>query len=995
MNPAFSDRYAIVRELGRGGMATVYLAQDLKLQRQIALKVLRPDLAASLGNDRFLREIEIAARLSHPHILPLHDSGDGDGRLYYAMPYVEDESLRRRLDREGQLPIAEMIAIVKAVASALIYAHQQGIVHRDIKPENILLTRNQSDGRVHPLVADFGIARALDQAGGEKLTETGLALGTPAYMSPEQASSDGRLDGRSDIYSLGCVAYEILAGSPPFTGPTGQAILARHAVDPVPPLHTVRSTVPEPMEAAIERALAKVPADRFSTADEFARALESESPVRLPRRRAAAFRWQTVAPVLVLLAAAVGLGLRLFGNSGRSAVLPSASKMAVLPLLSLGADTALVRLGKDLANTISASLAGVGGIETADRLTIGTSTAGEDLSPADGAALARRLGATSVVQGTLVGAGDQVRLDLGLYGTERLEPLARGVRVTAHRDSIGTLTDSATLGLLRRVWQRGEPPTPSLAAVTTPSVPALRAFLDGERALEENRWDDAELAYDAAISGDSSFGLAYWRQAYSKWWRIEEPDSATLSLAMAYTSRLPEKERLLAEIWSENKPMREKLSRAKALTVRFPDYWLGWFQYGDMLFHWGPLAGHDLAEAREALRETVELNPRLEPAWGHLDLVALALQDTALLPRTRATLDTLMAGDQKAAEGASFVWPMDLHLLRGGRFDGPLADSVMAFLAGQEGFLKVWAPTFFAANGHPNAQIELSRRFLARRPSPLRAAIHRRGIALAWAARGAWDSALAAMDTSAARASELAAVSHEDLEAAGVDPEVARLDPYRVAVVGAWLGALDTALASTRRAAAAQAVARTASPFRQMELFWLDGLLAASKRDLLGLHEAQGELSKARGQLIEADTTAYRIVLRSLAAFELELLGRRKQAADSMAAVSWARGERTGPYSYGITRLAAARWLAAEGDLDQAAALLPWHQAFLVHFDHAHGKVALDGISYLEMARVESARGNRTRAGEYYQRFLQRYDMPSPRLQHLVDEARVALRTLE
>ncbi len=993
MKPALPGRYAIVRELGRGGMATVYLAEDLELHRQVALKVLRPELAASLGSQRFLREIEIAARLDHPHILSLLDSGDAGGHLYYEMPYVEGESLRQRLEREGQLPVSEVIAIIKAVASALTYAHEQGVVHRDIKPENILLARND-DGTFYPVVADFGIARALDKAGGERLTETGLALGTPAYMSPEQAGSDRRLDGRSDIYALGCVAYEMLAGSPPFTGTTGQAILARHAVDQVPPLHTVRSTLPAPVEAAIERALAKVPGDRFATADEFVRALESESPVRSPRRRTAAFGWRRIAPALVLGAALIGVGVRVFGNSRVSTVLPSASKIAVLPLLSLGTDTALARLGKDLANTISASLAGVGGIETADRLTIGASTTGKDLSPADGAALARRLGATSVVHGTLVGAGEQVRLDLGLYGTEKLEPLARGVTVTAHRDSIRMLTDSASLGLLRQVWQRGVPPTPSLAAVTTHSIPALRAFLDGERAIEENRWDNAELAFAAAMSADSSFGLAYWRHTQARGWQRHAPDGPTLQRAMAYTSRLPEKERLLAEIWSSNEPQRENLRLSKALTERFPDYWPGWFQYGDMLFHDGPLVGHNLHQAKEVLQRTVQLNPRLEPAWGHLDLIAVALQDSILLARTRASLDTLMAADQKAAEGAGFVWPMDLHLMRGGGFEGHLSDSVLAFLRGQRGFYQVWAPALLSYHGHPDAQIEMSRRIVARNPSPVVTAIHRRGIGLSWGARGAWDSALTAMDAYADRAPELAGVSDEQIEEAYANPEVARGDPYRTAVIGAWLGALDPSLAATRRPAASQAVARMASPPRQMELFWLDGILAASKRDLGGLRHAQGEFRKARAQFMEGDSTTYRVLLQTLTAFELELLGRRRQAADTLAAVAWGLQGWVGPYTFPVSRIAAARWLAAERDLDQAAGLLPWHQAFLVHFDHAHGKVALDGVSYLEMARVEIGRGNQDLARDYYRLFLQRYDLASPRMQHLVDEARAAMARL-
>ncbi len=249
--------------LGRGGMATVYPARDLKHDRLVAIKVLLPELTAALGPERFLREIQIAAQLTHPHILGLIDSGTmlpetGPPRPYYVMPYIEGESLRARLNREKHLSVDDAIRITEQVLAALGYAHGRGVVHRDIKPENILLEGDQA------MVADFGIARAISDAGAEKLTETGLSLGTPAYMSPEQGAAGHDVDGRSDLYSLGCVLYEMLAGQPPFTGRTAQQILARHAVDPVPSLHTVRQTVPPAVERAIGRALAKLPADRFA-----------------------------------------------------------------------------------------------------------------------------------------------------------------------------------------------------------------------------------------------------------------------------------------------------------------------------------------------------------------------------------------------------------------------------------------------------------------------------------------------------------------------------------------------------------------------------------------------------------------------------------------------------------------------------------------------------------------------------------------------------------
>jgi hypothetical protein len=307
---ALADRYTIERELGRGGMAVVFLARDLKHDRMVALKVLRPEIAVAVGGDRFIREIRIAARLQHPHILPLFDSGETGGLLYFSAPYVEGESLRQRLQRERQLPTEEALAIARQVASALSYAHGQGVVHRDIKPDNILL----ADGEA--IVADFGIALAVTAAGGERLTETGLALGTPAYMSPEQAAGGESVDRRSDVYSLGCVLYEMLAGEPPFSSPTPQAVLARQLHDTAPPLKVLRPTVPAGVEAAVTRALAKVPAERYDTAAQFAAALEGVGAA--PRARARV-RWRS--PWVVAASVGLLIGLALVGRMvlGRTA----------------------------------------------------------------------------------------------------------------------------------------------------------------------------------------------------------------------------------------------------------------------------------------------------------------------------------------------------------------------------------------------------------------------------------------------------------------------------------------------------------------------------------------------------------------------------------------------------------------------------------------------------------------------------------------------------
>ena len=268
----FAGRYTLERELGRGGMAVVYLARDIRHARLVAVKVLNPEMAQALGAERFLREIEIAARLSHPHIVPLLDSGEADGRVFYAMPFVDGESLRQRLERERQLPVEDALEITRQAASALSYAHSRGVVHRDIKPENILLSGGEA------MVADFGIARAVTAAAGSRITASGVAVGTPLYMSPEQAAGEREVDARADIYALGAVLYEMLAGEPPFTGPTAQAITARKLSGPVPDITHQRPTVPAAVRDALGRALAPVPADRYATVAQFADAVRPAAP---------------------------------------------------------------------------------------------------------------------------------------------------------------------------------------------------------------------------------------------------------------------------------------------------------------------------------------------------------------------------------------------------------------------------------------------------------------------------------------------------------------------------------------------------------------------------------------------------------------------------------------------------------------------------------------------------------------------------------------------
>ena len=414
LNAALGDRYIIDRELGRGGMATVYLARDPKHERFLALKTLRPEIAVALGRERFLREIKLAASLQHPNILPVYDSGDAGGTLYYVMPFVEGESLRDRLDREPQLPLEDALQIAREVADALSYAHSRDVVHRDIKPENIMMSGG------HAIVADFGIARALSAAGGDKLTETGLAIGTPAYMSPEQSSGMGQVDRRSDIYSLACVLYETLAGQPPFTGPTAQAIMARHSLDAVPRLRIVRETIPDALEAVINRALAKVPADRYSTAEQFASALTAASTGSVSRITAARLPalagrpWLKPALAAGLVAVLAGLGWMEFGGKGNAGAATSgrldSRRVAVMYFDDLSRDSSLGHVAAGLTEGLIGELVKVRGLNVVSPNGVAPYRA-SDLSRDS---IARALQAGTLVEGSVEPVGAQVRATVRL-----------------------------------------------------------------------------------------------------------------------------------------------------------------------------------------------------------------------------------------------------------------------------------------------------------------------------------------------------------------------------------------------------------------------------------------------------------------------------------------------------------------------------------------------------------------------------------------------------
>ncbi len=569
---ALRDRYVVERELARGGMATVYLARDLKHDRWVALKIVRPELAATLGPDRFQREIRFAARLQHPHVLTVLDSGEAAGQLWFTMPYVAGESLRDRLRREGQLPIEESLRIGREALQALAYAHGEGVVHRDVKPENILLAR---DGSV--LLADFGIARVL---GGEEqsLTHTGMVVGTPAYMSPEQAAA-GAVDGRSDLYSLACVCYEMLAGEPPYAGPTAQVIAGKRLSDPVPSVRRLRPSVPEAVDAATRRALAPIPADRFATATEFARALGWPSgltppgPATTETTLASPPGWRRVRmkAIVIGLMLVAGLGAvfarRNFQPTAGETTGPRV--LAVLPFENLG-DSADAYFADGVTDELRTKLSRIAGIEVIAR---GSSNQYRRTTKPP-QQIGHELGVDYLLTAT-------VRWDKRPGGTSRVRVIPELVDVRPGRvprtqweqrfdaaltdvfqvqaDIAGQVADALEVALADSTRSQ-------LAVRPTQSLSAYDALLRGDRLLiTEGRTDLASArqaadAYSEAVRLDSTFALAWARLVRAEAFRYnfgDKADSAARSArraaerALALAPSRPESYYALAYVRAE------------------------------------------------------------------------------------------------------------------------------------------------------------------------------------------------------------------------------------------------------------------------------------------------------------------------------------------------------------------------------------------------------------------------------------------------------------
>jgi serine/threonine-protein kinase len=702
LRTALAGRYDLDEEIGRGGMARVYRAHDRQHGRSVAIKVLRPEVAAALGAERFLREIRIEAALQHPGIIPLHDSGSADGVLYAVMPYVEGESLRERIRRERQLSVEESVRITREIADALDYAHQQGIVHRDIKPANILLSNG------HAVVADFGIARALSAADPESMTASGIAVGTPEYMSPEQTTG-GPTDIRTDIYALGCVLYEMLAGQPPFTAPTAQAVLARHRHDTLPSLAVVRPNLPAKVTDAVERALAKVPADRFPTAAAFAQSLTGDLTLQ-PSSVRHRPRWHhAVLGGLALVIVAVTLVLvarHLRGGYVRD----SSTAVVIVPFDRPEESKPPARPTASEHVAFSEAIEWVPGLRAVDGSPLmfrrgGVRTVQFPILLRG----ARQLGGRYLVTGSVVPLERGSRVIAEVFSTVDGTRIMRAADSSAGGDLVGAVSLLA-LSALKVIAERENLDLGARRAMfsSTSSPMALGQLLDGQDKFWHEDFDGAAAAFARAIEADSLCGLAYLRLATVEGWRYEYGSALkVLDAGLGLRPRLSARWVNLLEarrsfVLGDGERAIDQFQNA---VLDHRDDIDGWLGLGESLFHLAGYTGHVPTDAQAALERTVELDSAFVPIYDHLVDLALVTGDSAraaryvrhmpLVDPSRQVRDAAIAlrfgGPAAKAEAHRRLRASDrqalsqvIALWTQGSRDLPLADTLASYLTGSD-----------------------------------------------------------------------------------------------------------------------------------------------------------------------------------------------------------------------------------------------------------------------------------------------------------------------
>jgi serine/threonine-protein kinase len=636
LQTALGGAYRVERELGGGGMSRVFLAEETRLARQVVIKVLPPDLALEMRVDRFNREIQLSASLQHPHIVPLLAAGGADDLLYYTMPFVEGEALRSRLTREGELPVRDAVRILIDVADALAYAHARGVVHRDIKPDNVLLSGQ------HAVVADFGVAKAVSQAKTESgLTSVGVALGTPAYMAPEQAAGDPNIDHRADIYAFGAMAYEMLTGRAPFAGMSPHQMLAAHVTEPVVPITDRRAAVPPALADLVMSCLAKNPADRPQSAAEMRQALESmatpsgstpvSSTVATVRHVLRRPRSRRLAIGLVAVVVLVG---GWFALRPRTTSSLDDNRIAIAPFDVLGPGLDLWREG--LVDVLTRSLDGAGPLRAVSPNVVVKRWGSSGRADAAAAqALGQGTGARTVVFGGLIGAGaDSVRLTATVLDVQNQSVLGE-IELRERTDRMDRLADSLTIRILRELGRTRAIALVRSAPLGSHSLPALKAFLQGEQFLRRSAWDSALAYHQRAIALDSSFTLAWSHAGLAAGWQHSAQDSLSHTFMLragALNHGLAPRESLIvtseslaavvyagpAQIggrwWTYGKRLVATLDEA---VRRYPDDPELWYMLGDARFHAGALSGLAPTASLDAFDRAIALDSSFTPSYVH------------------------------------------------------------------------------------------------------------------------------------------------------------------------------------------------------------------------------------------------------------------------------------------------------------------------------------------------------------------------------------------
>ncbi|AHG92503.1 protein kinase (plasmid) [Gemmatirosa kalamazoonensis] len=947
---ALQDRYDVEREIGRGGTATVFLATDRRHGRRVAVKVLHPHFAASTYAERFLREIHLAAGLQHPNVVALHDSGEIDGLLYYVMPYVAGETLRHRLQRDGQLPVDDAVRIARDVAAALGYAHARGIVHRDVKPENVLLAEG------HALVADFGIARAIG-SDGTGLTTSGVVVGTPAYVSPEQASGAAAVDARSDIYSLGCVLFEMLAGVPPFHGPNGQVLLALHQTGTPPELRAYRGTVPPSVESTVMRALAKAPADRFASTSEFVASLDGASVPMPPRARTWRRAWRRL-PAALAVGALAYLAMQLRPTLPR----PRADDtgLVVAPFNVVSSDSAVLVWREGIVDLLSTNLADAGPIRAVPP-SVADAYWPAHADATSTAELARRTGARFGVYGTLAAIGvDSVRLAAVLVDVR--DDGARTVgefRWEMPRMRLTELSDSLSRGILvalDRVVPIGAVSGSWLGAHTT--EPALNEFLRGEQAWRRSDWGAAIEHYQRALAVDSTFAPALRRVATAMGWQGTEADSLVQVYrlrAARFNHGLPARESLLvvvdslsaavaiarrdpdvpaSALWRDERRLFATLRDA---TARYPNDPELWYQLGDKRYHYavGPMAVPP-ESILASFDRAIALDSGFAPSYLHaVELGLLLGGDSAGMRYARKYL-TLNQADISARAVSATAGLVAAGGLAGSgvRFDTATTDALIA----TRKMIDRWLDT-----GQTAVAIErMVAARLSRDSTPGPCAARRGEVAWRFAFRGRMREAWCVLGADGRRrfalAGELAFVG------AAPDDSIAALFDRWEADGSQWL-----ALTLPWRSAHGDTAA-------------LRRVLARAERRT----HAAAAIDRERAAY---DTAAARAYLALARRDSVDALRRFLALPDTLCFSC-----------FRIDRIVRARLLAALGRLAESRAILAgWTDA---------DPTALEGVALLERARVSERMGDAADARRAYERIRRQWGRAEEPWRSLMQPAR-------